>query len=82
MFQLQSDNEIIRNFVEVLFNVRYKVRKDVPRSKAIAEADWNTSTAKLPIVIQEIIIGFLMPRACRNPYVQRMQRRLTFRETK
>ena len=26
--------------------VRYKVRKDVPRNKAIAEGDWKATTAK------------------------------------
>ena len=41
---LRSDNVEFENYE--LTYVRYKVRKDVPRSKAIVEADWSTSTAK------------------------------------
>ena len=42
---LRSDNVEFENYE--LTYVRYNVRKDVPRSKAIAEADWSTSTARV-----------------------------------
>ena len=48
----------------------YNVRKDVPRSKELAVADWNTSTA--------VGLRFLESKIRRNHYVQNTQKELNF----
>ena len=69
---LRSDKVEFENYE--LAYITYNVRKDVPRSKAIAEADWNTSTASVVYILES--------SNRKNPYVQCTQRRLTFRGTK
>ena len=69
---LRSDKVEFENYE--LAYITYNVRKDIPRSKAIAEADWNTSTASVVYILES--------SNRKNPYVQCTQRRLTFRGTK
>ena len=61
----EAANCNIGNYDEIYLKIHtYNVRKDVPRSKELTVADWNTSTA--------VRLRFLVSQTRRNHYVQTM----------